>query len=94
MLGEGLCDSFGDLSFELADKLDWCLAGASNLAKDMLRVDLSGFASLTKIDIAADGALVANSLDRLDLAAIAGDSSMLDALLLFICSPCRWIQYL
>ena len=68
------------------------MIGATNLAKDMLRVDFSGFASLAKVDITANGALVANALDGYNLAAITGDSSMLSALLFFICGPCRWIH--
>ena len=89
---EGFRDSFSDLTLELADKFYWGLAGSTNLAQDMLRVDTGGFTGLAEVDVAADGALVADSLDRRGLATVTGHPLVFHAHLLLVSRPGRRIH--
>ena len=57
----------------LADKSNWGLFGASDLASDVLR-NVCGFASFTIVDVCLDGALVSDADDRVCLAAVAHDT--------------------
>ena len=57
----------------LADKSNWGLFGASDLAGDVLR-NIRCLASLAIVDVCLDGALVSDSYDGVCLAAVADDS--------------------
>ena len=64
----------------LADKSNWCLFGASDLAGDVLR-NIRCLTSLAIVDVCLDGALVSDSYDGICLAAVA-DDSLVDYILL------------
>ena len=80
------------MTLELADKFYWGLAGSADLAQDMLRVDTGSFTGLAEVDVAADGTLVANSLDWRGLAAITGHPLVFHAHLLLVSRPGRRIH--
>ena len=57
----------------LADKSNWGLFGASDLAGDVLR-NVCGLASFTIVYVCLDGAFVSDSDDRVCLATVAHDT--------------------
>ena len=71
---------------ELADELQRCLAGLSDLAEDVLGVNSSPFTGLAKINIAADSTLVANADDWESQAAVA-DNSLVNHVSLLLFGP-------